>query len=118
MLGNVQEVMINGVAAPIVYAASDRDFGHCSLRARRRNRAEIQVITDGNPSNTVTAFTNLTSAGVFSMSQNGLGYGAVEHASGLLVTTANPAQIGETVSGLCGRARRDHSNRRGWSSRG
>jgi uncharacterized protein (TIGR03437 family) len=95
-LGNVQ-VMINGTAAPIYYVSSTQvsaivPYGITSAIV------QVQVITDGNPSNTVTSFLNTTSAGIFSQSQNGLGYGAVEHQDGSLVTKANPAQIGETVS--------------------
>ena len=95
-LGNVQ-VMINGTAAPIYYVSPTQvsaivPYGITSAIV------QVQVVTDGNPSNTVTSYLNTTSAGVFSQSQNGLGYGAVEHQDGSLVTKANPAQIGETVS--------------------
>jgi uncharacterized protein (TIGR03437 family) len=95
-LGNVQ-VMINGTAAPIYYVSPTQvsaivPYGITSAIV------QVQVVTDGNPSNTVTSYLNSTSAGVFSQSQNGLGYGAVEHQDGSLVTAANPAQIGETVS--------------------
>ena len=40
----------------------------------------------------------MTAPGVLTQTQNGLGYGDVEHADGSLVTPKNPAQIGETVS--------------------
>lgn len=95
-LGNVQ-VMINGVAAPIYYVSPTQISAIVPYEVSTAVAA-VQVITDGNASNTVTLFTNLTSVGVFSMTQNGLGYGAVEHANGSLVTPSNPAQIGETVS--------------------
>lgn len=95
-LGNVQ-VMINGTAAPIYYVSPTQvsaivPYGITSPVV------QVQVVTDGNPSNTVTSFLNTTSAGVFSVPPGGLGYGAVLHQDGSLVTTANPAQIGETVS--------------------
>jgi uncharacterized protein (TIGR03437 family) len=95
-LGNVQ-VMMNGIAAPIYYVAPTQvsaivPYGITSAVV------QVQVITDGNPSNTVTAYLNTSSAGVFSVPPGGLGYGAVLHQDGSLVTTASPAQIGETVS--------------------
>jgi uncharacterized protein (TIGR03437 family) len=95
-LGNVQ-VTINGVNAPINYVSPTQvsvtvPYGITSAIV------QVQVVTDGNPSNTVTSFLNTTSAGVFSVPPGGLGYGAVLHQDGSLVTKANPAQIGETVS--------------------
>ena len=95
-LGNVQ-VTINGVAAPIYYVSPTQISAIVPYELTAAI-AQVQVITDGNPSNTVTMFTNTTSVGVFSVPPGGLGYGAVLHQSGLLVSPANPAQIGETVS--------------------
>jgi uncharacterized protein (TIGR03437 family) len=95
-LGNVQ-VMINGIAAPIYYVAPTQVSAIVPYEITSAV-VQVQVVTDGNPSNTVTSFLNTTSAGVFSQSQDGLGYGAVEHQDGSLVTATNPAQAGETVS--------------------
>jgi uncharacterized protein (TIGR03437 family) len=95
-LGNVQ-VMINGIAAPIYYVAPTQ----VSVIVPYEITAavvQVQVVTDGNPSNTVTEFLNTTSAGVFSVPPGGLGDGAVLHQDGSLVTPANPAQANETVS--------------------
>jgi uncharacterized protein (TIGR03437 family) len=95
-LGNVQ-VMINGIAAPIYYVAPTQVSVIVPYEITSAI-VQVQVITDGNPSNTVTSFLNTTSAGVFSVPPGGLGYGAVLHQDGSLVSRANPAQIGETVS--------------------
>jgi uncharacterized protein (TIGR03437 family) len=95
-LGNVQ-VSINGVAAPIYYVAPTQ-VSVVVPYGINTAIVQVQVTTDGNPSNTVTAFTNLTSAGVFSVPPGGLGGGAVLHQDGTLVSSANPAQSGETVS--------------------
>ena len=95
-LGNVQ-VTINGVAAPIYYV-SPTQISAIVPYELDADIAQVQVITDGNPSNTVTMFTNETSVGVFSVPPGGLGYGAVLHQNGSLVSPANPAVIGETVS--------------------
>ncbi len=95
-LGNVQ-VMINGVAAPIYYVAPTQ-ISAIVPYGTTTPIAQVQVITDGNSSNTVTMFTNTTSAGVFTVPPGGLGTGAVLHQNGSLVSSANPAQTGETVS--------------------
>jgi uncharacterized protein (TIGR03437 family) len=95
-LGNVQ-VTINGVAAPIYYVAPTVISAIVPYELTA-GIAQVQVITDGNPSNTVTMFTNETSAGVFSVPPGGLGNGAVLHQNGTLVSPASPAAIGETVS--------------------
>jgi uncharacterized protein (TIGR03437 family) len=42
-------------------------------------------------------YTNYTSPGVFTVSQDGMGPAAVRHADGSLVTDAHPATINETV---------------------
>jgi uncharacterized protein (TIGR03437 family) len=95
-LGNVQ-VTINGTAAPIYYVASNQ-ISVIVPYELNTSIAQIQVTTDGNPSNIVTEFTSLTSAGVFTVPPGGLGNGAVLHQDGALVTKASPAAIGETVS--------------------
>lgn len=95
-LGNVQ-VTINGISAPIYYVSPTQISAIVPYEINTAI-AQVQVTTDGNPSNTVTMFTNNTSVGVFSVPPGGLGYGAALHQSGQLVTSYNPAQIGETVS--------------------
>jgi len=94
-LGNVQ-VMINGIAAPIYYVSANQ-LAVLVPNETTQAIAEIQVINNGTPSNLVTEFVNQTTPGIFSQTANGIGYGAIEHADGSLVTPDNPAQIGETV---------------------
>jgi hypothetical protein len=60
-LGNVQ-VTINGVAAPIYYV-SPTQISAIVPYELSAGIAQVQVITDGNPSNTITMFTNETSVG-------------------------------------------------------
>jgi uncharacterized protein (TIGR03437 family) len=95
-LGNVQ-VMINGIAAPIYYVAPTQVSVIVPYEITSAI-VQVQVVTDGNPSNTVTEYLNTTSAGVFSVPAGGLGDGAVLHQDGSLVSAANPAQANETVS--------------------
>jgi uncharacterized protein (TIGR03437 family) len=60
--------------------------------------AQIQVNNNGTLSNVVTAYVSTTAPGVFAQNQNGTGYGDVLHSDYSLVTAANPAVMGETLS--------------------
>lgn len=59
--------------------------------------AQIQVGGSGAPSNVVWEPVNLTTPGVFSQAENGIGDAEAFHANFSLVTPANPAQPGETI---------------------
>jgi uncharacterized protein (TIGR03437 family) len=59
--------------------------------------ATIVLNNNGTMSNSVTVPVAATSPGVASVAQNGLGAGAITHASGALVTSLSPALRGETV---------------------
>jgi len=95
-LGGVQ-VMIDNVLAPIYYVSANQ----VSVIAAYENTsavAQIQVINNGTPSNAVTEFVNLTAPGVFTNPIGGVGYAAALHQNYSLVSTASPAQVGETIS--------------------
>jgi uncharacterized protein (TIGR03437 family) len=102
-LGNVQ-VKINGINAPIYYVTPTQiavivPYGAAYTPASGSLAiAGIQVVNNGSVSNTTTQFINLTTPGVFTLTANGLGYGAIEHANGQVVNPSNPAALGETVA--------------------
>lgn len=95
-LGNVQ-VTVNGTAAPIYYV-SPTQISAIVPYSITSALAQVQVNNNGTLSNTVTVPVGVTAPGIFTVPPGGLGYGAVLHQNGSLVTTASPAQIGETVS--------------------
>jgi uncharacterized protein (TIGR03437 family) len=95
-LGNVQ-VYIDNRQAPIYYVSADQ-LAVIVPNETTSSVATIQVFNNGSASNLVTAFLQETTPGVFTEQQDGIGYGAVEHQDGSLVTPASPAQIGEIVS--------------------
>jgi uncharacterized protein (TIGR03437 family) len=96
-LGNVQ-VSIGGVNAPIYYVSPTQISVIVPYEATS-SIVQVQVTNNGAQSNVVTMYTNQTSAGVFSQTQNGIGDGAVLHQDGVtVVTPSSPAQPGETVS--------------------
>ena len=95
-LGGVS-VKINGRSAPI-YLVSPNQIVCIVPYGTSESYAQIQVTNNGTPSNTVTVFADASAPGVFTASANGIGDGATLHANGSLVTTSNPAKVGETVT--------------------
>jgi len=94
-LGGVQ-VMVNGVAAPIYYV-SPGQISAIVPYATSGAIAQVQVINNSVQSNSVTMWIGMTAPGIFTPSNNGLGYAAF-HQDGTLVSSKSPAAIGETVS--------------------
>jgi len=95
-LGDVQ-VNIGGLPAPIYYV-SPTQISVIVPYAVTGTLTQIQVISNSTSSNTVTTLVNKTAPGIFTQNQSGIGYGAVIHLDGTLVTPSHPAQINETVS--------------------
>jgi uncharacterized protein (TIGR03437 family) len=103
-LGNVT-VTINGIQAPIYYVSPTQisvivPYGITyTPAAGTLPIATIQVNSGGTLSNIITQFINQTTPGIFTVSANGIGYGAIEHGlTGQVVNPTNPAQPGETVA--------------------
>jgi len=91
------QVTVNGLPAPVQFV-SPGQISAIVPYASGSSTAQIQVINNNVPSNTVTMAVNLTAPGVFTVPPGGVGHGAVLHADYSLVTAQNPAQVGETVS--------------------
>jgi uncharacterized protein (TIGR03437 family) len=92
-LGGVQ-VTVNGVLAPVYYVSAGQINAIVPYSTPDDGSLlNIQVISNGAPSNVVEEYSGETSPGAF----------AVTHANGTLVTTSNPATVGETlVAYACG----------------
>ncbi len=95
---NGVQVLVDGIPAPIYYVSPSQVSIIVPFSSSTFPLARIQVVNNGTPSNFVVEVVNKTTPGVFTLSANGLGYGAIEHADGTVVTVANPAQPGETVA--------------------
>ncbi|MGA3097646.1 MAG: hypothetical protein ABSF25_14420 [Bryobacteraceae bacterium] len=94
ILGGVQ-VMIDNLPAPL-YTVSPGEISAIVPYGIGTGVVTIQVINNGALSNTVTTYAGTTAPGVFTLNEDGLGYGAVQHnADYSLVTAAKPAQPGE-----------------------
>jgi uncharacterized protein (TIGR03437 family) len=104
-LGKNVQVKVNGLAAPL-YVVTPTYISFLIPYAVTTSVASIQVISNGTASNTVTVPVNLTTPGVFTLSQTGLGNAAAQHADYSFITSSSPAQPGETIllylSGLGG----------------
>jgi uncharacterized protein (TIGR03437 family) len=95
---NGVQVLINEVPAPI-YFVSPGQISVIVPYVTSQAVAQIQVMNNNAPSNVVTQFTGLTSVGVFTNTPvGGTGIAAAERPDYSIVSEANPAQVGETVS--------------------
>jgi len=100
------QVLVNGTPAPIFAVRSKTDpqliFILVPSSVSPANNvyfATFQVVNNGAASNSTTLYTNYTSPGVFATSQAGIGDAAALHprATYSVVTSADPATVGETV---------------------
>ena len=95
-LGQTQ-VKVNGVAAP-VYVVSATQINAVVPYGVTGTTATFVVTVGSTASNSVTVPLAPTAPGVFSLTANGVGNGAVLHnADGSVVNAANPAMPGEYV---------------------
>jgi uncharacterized protein (TIGR03437 family) len=98
-LGGVQ-VTINNVPAPLFSVSPTQIEAlvpQAITPASQVYYATIKVVNNNASSNAVTVYTSYTSPGVFSAGGNAVGPAAAQHADSSLITSANPAKIGETV---------------------
>jgi len=94
-LGGVQ-VLINSTPAPIYYVSASQ-IGVVVPLGITGFVAQIQVVNNSAPSNSITSWVSTTAPGVFTLNRNGLGYAAALHADYSLLTDSSPAKVGETV---------------------
>jgi uncharacterized protein (TIGR03437 family) len=93
---NSVSVQINGRPAPI-YFVSTSQINCLVPYAATGTTATITVTNGGTVSNTVTVPLAPTAPGIYSLSNNGIGAGAILHANYSVITAAAPAIGGETV---------------------
>jgi uncharacterized protein (TIGR03437 family) len=99
-LGGVQ-VMIDNHACPLYYVSPTElsVIVPYEVATNQTGLANIQVINNNVPSNTVQMYLTDAAPGAFSQTENGIGSAAALHAStNELITTSNPAQAGEYIS--------------------
>jgi uncharacterized protein (TIGR03437 family) len=94
-LGGVS-VLVDGVVAPI-YAISPTLVFALVPYATAGPTATFTVTNNDMMSNAVEVPVAATAPGVFSLTRNGIGPGAIQHTDFTTVTSAKPAKRGETV---------------------
>ena len=92
------QVLVNQNPAPIQYVSPTQISIVVPYGTNPNAVAQIYVINNGTNSNLISAFTGLTSAGVFTEPSGGLGYAAALHPDYSVISAASPAQVGETVA--------------------
>jgi uncharacterized protein (TIGR03437 family) len=90
------QVMVNGKPAPILYA-SPTQVGVQIPYEITGTSATIGVSVAGRASTPATVEISPAAPGIFAVSSDGKGAGAITHANGTPVTTQNPARPGEIV---------------------
>jgi uncharacterized protein (TIGR03437 family) len=98
-LGGVQ-VLINGTPAPVYSVTATQISAVVPYSAPNDGSfLSIQVVFNGAQSNVVNVYSGESSPGLFTIPPGGPFSGAIVHASdGSIVTSANPAKVGETVA--------------------
>jgi uncharacterized protein (TIGR03437 family) len=87
---------VNGIPAPVFYATPTQLGVQIPVEATG-STATIAINADGLTSAPETVPLEAAAPGVFSMTGDGRGPGAITHVNGALVTPANPAARGETL---------------------
>jgi uncharacterized protein (TIGR03437 family) len=95
-LGGVQ-VFVNGIAAPVDYVSQNQISAWIPYEISGDYFATFQVVVNQSKSNNVTVYVDNSAPGIYTLSENGLGAGAILHADYSLVTDSSPAVPGETV---------------------
>ena len=94
---NGVQVFVNGIAAPILYVSSGQISAWIPYEVSGDYFATFQAVVNGSKSNTVTVYVDNSSPGLYTLSANGIGPGAILHADYSVVNDSSPAKPGETV---------------------
>ncbi len=97
-LGGVQ-VFVNGLAAPVQLVSETQISAVIPFEISGQYFATFQVEVNGSKSNQVTVYADSTAPGIYTLSENGIGEGAILHGDYTAVTDSHPAQPGESVFG-------------------
>lgn len=94
---NGVQVLVNGLAAPVVLTGATQIVALIPYEVSGARFATFQVMVNGSGSNKVTVYVDNTAPGIYTLSENGIGAGAILHADYTLVTDSSPSVPGETV---------------------
>lgn len=91
------QVMVNGTAAPVYLVSGSQISAVIPYDVTGDTFATFQVIVNGAKSNSVTVYSDASSPGIYTLTENGIGGGAILHSNYSEVTDSSPAVAGETV---------------------
>jgi uncharacterized protein (TIGR03437 family) len=95
-LGGVQ-VFVNGLPAPVYLVSQNQISALIPYEISGESFATFQVMVNGSKSNMVTVYVDNTAPGIYTLTQNGIGAGAILHSDYSEVTDSSPALPNETV---------------------
>jgi len=95
-LGGVQ-VFVNGLAAPIELVSQNQINVLVPYEIAGQYFATFQAEVKGTKSNLVTVYADNSAPGIYTLTENGIGAGAILHANYTEVNAKSPAMPGETV---------------------
>ncbi|MCU1263349.1 MAG: hypothetical protein JWO80_6234 [Bryobacterales bacterium] len=96
-LGGVQ-VLVNGQAAPVYLVSANQISALIPYEVSGQFFATFQVVVNGTKSNAVSVYLANSAPGIYTLTQNGVGPGAILHSNYTVVSDSSPAMPGETVS--------------------
>jgi uncharacterized protein (TIGR03437 family) len=91
------QVFVNGVAAPVYEVSQSQISALIPYEVSGDYFATFQVVVNGSKSNLVTVYADNTAPGIYTLSENGIGAGAILHSDYTGVKASSPAVPGETV---------------------
>jgi uncharacterized protein (TIGR03437 family) len=91
------QVLFDGVAAPMVYSVSGQISAVVPYETAGEVTTQMQVMYQGQVSNTVTIPVVASEPGLFSLDSSGTGPGAIRDAQFNLNSASNPAAVGAVV---------------------
>jgi uncharacterized protein (TIGR03437 family) len=95
-LGGVK-VLVNGQPAPVYLVSENQISAFIPYEISGDYFATFQVVVNGSQSNQVTVYVDNSAPGIYTVTQNGIGAGAILHSDYTEVTDSSPAKPGETV---------------------
>jgi len=95
-LGDVQ-VFVNGQEAPVYLVSQNQISALIPYGISGAPFATFQVVVNGSKSNMVTVYVDNSAPGIYTLTANGIGAGAILHSDYSEVKAGSPAKPGETV---------------------
>src|SRR5579871_5022658 len=95
---NALEVLVGGIAAPILYASRHQINVLTPFGAPSAGTVDIAVVRSGVPMGTFSATAAQATPGIFTQNGAGSGAGVIFNQDGSLNGPANPASLGSTLS--------------------